>query len=228
MGQFVGCLKGIGEACEELETPIVSGNVSLYNETFGEGILPTPAIGAVGLLKDVNKRVGSAFVKAGETIVLLGGEGTHLGASQYLSEVLGREEGAPPHVNLEEEEAAGTLVREAITQGSITAAHDISLGGLAVALTEMAMQSNMGATVTLQGEHPHALLFGEDQGRYLVTVSDENLGTFLEDAIDAGVSAEEIGKTGGTTLAIGDKIKLPVANLSAAFEGWFPQFMEAN
>ena len=96
MGQFVGCLKGIGEACEELETPIVSGNVSLYNETFGEGILPTPAIGAVGLLKNVNKRVGSAFIAEDETIVLLGGAGTHLGASQYLSEILGSEEGLPP------------------------------------------------------------------------------------------------------------------------------------
>ncbi|WP_208991256.1 phosphoribosylformylglycinamidine synthase subunit PurL [Pseudovibrio sp. Tun.PSC04-5.I4] len=228
MGQFVGCLKGIGEACEVLETPIVSGNVSLYNETFGEGILPTPAIGGVGLLKNINQRVGNAFVKADETIVLLGGHGTHLGCSQYLQEVLGREEGAPPPVHLEKEKQVGTFVREAIVEGRITAAHDISSGGLAVALAEMAFKGNVGARVKISGEHLHAILFGEDQSRYIVTVAEDKLAAFLEDSIDAGISTEEIGKTGGDTLILGDKISVSVEKLNSAFEGWFPHFMQAS
>ncbi|KZK81343.1 Phosphoribosylformylglycinamidine synthase 2 [Pseudovibrio sp. Ad13] len=228
MGQFVGCLKGIGEACEVLETPIVSGNVSLYNETYGEGILPTPAIGGVGLLKDVTKRVGSTFVSTGETIIVLGGKGKHLGSSQYLQEVLGSDEGAPPSVDLEVEKLTGTFVREAITAGRITAAHDISSGGLAVALAEMAIKGKLGATVKITGEHPHAILFGEDQSRYVVTVAEEKLAAFLEDAIDAGISTEEIGKTGGDTLVLGDKISASVEELHNAFEGWFPHFMQAS
>ncbi|WP_155134783.1 phosphoribosylformylglycinamidine synthase subunit PurL [Pseudovibrio flavus] len=225
MGQFVGCIKGIGEACEVLETPIVSGNVSLYNETHGEGILPTPAIGAVGLLNDVTKRVGSAFVGEGEVIVVLGGEGTHLGATQYMAEVLGREEGAPPPVDLEQEKRNGTFVREAIRVGRITAAHDISGGGLAVALAEMAISSQMGANVKVSGENIHAQMFGEDQGRYVVTVKPQEVATFIEDAIDEGINLIELGSTGGSQLIFEGLVTISVEDLSKAHSKWFPEYM---
>ncbi len=119
-------------------------------------------------------------------------------------------------------------MREAITEGRITAAHDISSGGLAVALAEMAIKGKLGATVKAAGDHPHAILFGEDQSRYVVTVAEEKLAAFLEDAIDAGISTEEIGKTGGDTLVLGDKISVSVEELNNAFEGWFPHFMQAS
>ncbi|MDX5594190.1 phosphoribosylformylglycinamidine synthase subunit PurL [Pseudovibrio sp. SPO723] len=225
MGQFVGCLKGIGEACEVLETPIVSGNVSLYNETHGEGILPTPAIGAVGLLKDVTKRVGSAFVAEGETILLIGGHGTHLGQSQYMAEVLGREEGAPPPVDLAKEKRNGTFVRNSIESGRVTAVHDISSGGLAVALAEMAISGKMGATVKLDLENVHAKMFGEDQGRYVVTITNAELAAFMEDAIDLGIGVEELGTTGGTDLNFANLTTISVSKLSQAHEAWFPEFM---
>ncbi|WP_068085593.1 phosphoribosylformylglycinamidine synthase subunit PurL [Polycladidibacter stylochi] len=225
MGQFVGAIKGLGEACEALETPIVSGNVSLYNETFGEGIMPTPAIGAVGLLKNIDQRVGNCFTHEGQAVVLLGGHGSHLGQSQYATELLGQEEGAPPAVDLEKEKRIGTFVREAILQGRVGAVHDISSGGLAVALAEMALRSGIGATVSLPEEDQHALMFGEDQGRYLVALKMDDLAAFEEDAIDAGIQIDHLGTTGSTDLIFSEIATLTVAQLQSAYEGWFPAYM---
>jgi phosphoribosylformylglycinamidine synthase II len=227
MGQFVGCIKGIGEACRELEFPIVSGNVSLYNETHGEAILPTPAIGGVGLLPDVTIRAGAAFANEGDTIVVIGGEGTHLGASQYLADILGREEGAPPPVDLAAEKRRGNLVRQFIGAARVTAVHDISSGGLGVALAEMAMASGIGATVKVDGP-AHAALFGEDQGRYVITVSPEHLDALVEDTIDQGIEIIEIGTTGGTDLTVEDTLTISVAKLNEAHENWFPNYMAVS
>ena len=224
MGQFVGCIKGIGEACRELEFPIVSGNVSLYNETHGEAILPTPAIGGVGLLPDVTVRAGAAFVNEGDAILLIGGKGTHLGASQYLADILGREEGAPPPVDLAAEKRRGTLVRQLIGAARLTAVHDISSGGLGVALAEMAMSSGIGATVKIDGP-AHAALFGEDQGRYVVTVSQDKVEAVLEDILDGGIDVQQIGTTGGTDLTVEGILTISVANLKKAHEDWFPNYM---
>ncbi len=227
MGQIVTCIKGIGEACSELEFPIVSGNVSLYNETYGEGIQPSPAIGGVGLLPDVTVRATSAFANEGDAIILLGGEGTHLGSSQYLAEVLGREEGAPPPVDLAKEKRNGTLVRHLIGAKRVTAVHDISDGGLAVALAEMAMSGNKGAKVTVSGAR-HAALFGEDQSRYVLTAKPENVDAILEDAIDAGISAVLIGSVEGSDLVVADTLTISVAKLKEAHENWLPEYMAAN
>ncbi|TYC52348.1 phosphoribosylformylglycinamidine synthase subunit PurL [Rhodobacterales bacterium] len=224
MGQFVFCIKGIGEACKELEFPIVSGNVSLYNETHGEGILPTPAIGGVGLLPDVTVRAGAAFAGEGEAILLIGGHGTHLGASQYLADVLNREEGAPPPVDLGAEKRRGTIVRQLIGSARVTAVHDISSGGLGVALAEMAMASSIGASVKITGP-AHAALFGEDQGRYVITVAEDKLEAVLEDILDAGVDVQQIGTTGGTDLTVEDVLTISVANMRKAHESWFPDYM---
>ncbi|WP_122520386.1 phosphoribosylformylglycinamidine synthase subunit PurL [Pannonibacter phragmitetus] len=224
MGQFVFCIKGIGEACRALDFPIVSGNVSLYNETHGQAILPTPAIAGVGLLPDVNVRASAAFAQDGDVIFLIGGTGTHLGASQYLYEVLGREEGAPPPVDLAAERRNGDLVRGWIRETRVSAVHDISSGGLAVALAEMAMSGKLGATVKVGGP-AHAALFGEDQARYVVTVKADEADGLEEDALDAGVAVERLGVVGGSELTVEGILTISVAKLKEAHENWFPSFM---
>ena len=168
MGELVGCIEGIGEAARALDFPVVSGNVSLYNETMGSGIPPTPAIGGVGLVEDVAKTASLAFKAAGEDIWLVGGAPDWLGCSAWLATVAGREEGAPPPVDLAAERRNGEFVASLIRKATVSAVHDLSDGGLAVALAEMAMAGGIGASVEAQGLS-HAFFFGEDQGRYVLT-----------------------------------------------------------
>lgn len=229
MGQFVGCLKGIGEACRALDYPIVSGNVSLYNETQGQAILPTPTIGGVGLTRDVSKTVGLGFRQAGEAIVLIGTTLGWLGQSIYLREIAGREAGAPPPVDLAVEKRNGDFVRAAILDGIITAAHDLSDGGLGVGLAEMAMGGGFGARIALPASDvpAHAFLFGEDQGRYVVTVAGDALDSFLGGARAAGVEAAQLGVVGGDTLMIDGVATISVQELVDRHEGWFPSYMSA-
>jgi phosphoribosylformylglycinamidine synthase II len=229
MGQLVRAIQGLGEACRALDFPIVSGNVSLYNETNGEGILPTPAIGGVGLLADWRTGATLAFKAEGEAILLAGapaGWGTHLGQSIYLREVHGREEGPPPPVDLAHEKRVGDFVRGAIQAGAVTAVHDVSDGGLAVALAEMAMASSIGATVD-RPDDAAAAFFGEDQGRYILTAGADRLEALAEHARAAGVALQRIGETGGAALALGDAWPLAVAELRARHEAWFAAYMDA-
>jgi len=170
MGQFVGCVRGIGEAARALDFPIVSGNVSLYNETNGHAILPTPTIGGVGVMDDFTKSMTLAFKSAGEAVLLIGETRGVLGQSLYLREICGREEGAPPPVDLAVEKRNGDFVRSLIGEGLVTAVHDVSDGGLLIAVAEMAMASGIGAVLEARMEIPaHAFWFGEDQARYVVT-----------------------------------------------------------
>jgi phosphoribosylformylglycinamidine (FGAM) synthase-like enzyme len=155
---------------------------------------------------------------------VIGGPGTHLGASQYLADILGREEGAPPPVDLAAEWRRGTLVRQLIGAARLTGVHDISSGGLGVALAEMAIAGGIGATVKVDGP-AHAALFGEDQGRYVITVSQDRLEAVLEDIIDAGIDVQQIGTTGGTDLTVEGILTISVANLKKAHEDWFPTYM---
>jgi phosphoribosylformylglycinamidine synthase len=230
MGQLVMAVKGIGEACKALDFPIVSGNVSLYNETNGRGILPTPTIGGVGLIPDWQKTARIAFAGEGEDILLFGapvGYGRHLGQSAYLRTVHGREEGPPPPVDLAHEKKIGDFVRMLIREGATIAVHDCSDGGLAVVLAEMAMASGIGATIgTPDGASPVAAFFGEDQGRYVVTVKSGSAQAVTERAEKAGVSVQRIGITGGAELKLGDAHAIAIADLEAAHEGWFPRFMD--
>src|SRR5215208_5495940 len=181
MGQFVGCVRGIAEACKALDFPVVSGNVSLYNETQGRGILPTPTIGGVGLLEDFSKSATLAFKAEAEAILLIGGAPGWLGQSLYLRDVCGREEGAPPPVDLVEERENGDVVRALIAEGLVTAVHDVSDGGLLVAVAEMAMASGIGARLIAQPSdtEAHAYWFGEDQARYLVTAPIERADALM-------------------------------------------------
>jgi phosphoribosylformylglycinamidine synthase len=228
MGQFVGACQGMSEACIALDYPVVSGNVSLYNETAGQPILPTPAIGAVGTIEDVDRMATVAFKAPGQSIVVLGGvkgEAGWLGQSLYLREICGREEGAPPPVTLAVERATGDFVRGQIRSGLVNTCHDIADGGLLVTVTEMAIAGDFGAMLSLHSATPHADFFGENQGRYVVTVKEDDLPTLLAAAAVAGVEAENIGTTGGACIMINGEEGPTLAALRDAHEGWLPSYM---
>jgi phosphoribosylformylglycinamidine synthase len=240
MAQFTGCLEGMGAACRALDFPIVSGNVSLYNESKGAGgasaILPTPAIGGVGLLDDYSAMATIGFRREGEAIYLIGSEPWatphhergHLGQSLWLREIHGREEGSAPHVDLTLEKNSGEFVRELIAAGLVTAVHDVSDGGLAVALAEMALASGLGAEVIGHEGYSRAQWwFGEDQGRYVVTVPDVEAfqrqiakGTRNADTASSGL--RRIGTVGGDRL-----FGVPLAALRSAHESFFRDWMES-
>jgi len=199
MGQFVGCIKGIGEAVLALDMPIVSGNVSLYNETDGAGILPTPTIGAVGLLSSLDEIIKNT-PSDGDALVLIGATDGHLGQSALLKEMFDREEGDAPHVDLAAEKAAGEFVRAAHKADLITAAHDLSDGGLAVAALEMAMSANVGVSVS---DGDTGWFFGEDQARYLLATRQSD--ALVSAAKDAGIPVQVIGSFSGDQVVLGAK-----------------------
>ena len=238
MGQIVGCLEGMSEACIALDFPIVSGNVSLYNETKnddggGSAILPTPAIGGVGLLGDWDKSASIAFKAEGEHIVLVGHSDSHAGQSLWLEICHGRREGPPPPVDLAAERRAGETVRQLISDGLVTAVHDCSDGGAAIAVAEMALAGGIGMTMTVAPEipNPGAILFGEDQGRYIVTTRDP--GAVRAAANANQLFAVEIGTTGGDALTFdlvdrGGRQSASLAELRAAHEGFLPTLMSGE
>jgi phosphoribosylformylglycinamidine synthase II len=234
MAQFVEALRGMGDACRALDFPIVSGNVSLYNESKatggGSAILPTPAIGAVGLMPDWSKSATIGFKGAGEHILLIGHSDSHVGQSLWLDVCHGRRDGAPPPVDLAVEKRAGECVRRLIEAGQVSAVHDCADGGAAVAVAEMALAGNRGMTMTVveQIPNPAAILFGEDQGRYVVTTSDPEAVRGIANA--ANLFAVPIGTTGGDTLTFdlvgrGGRQSVSLADLRAAHEGFFPALM---
>lgn len=229
MSQLVHAIKGIGEACQALDFPIVSGNVSLYNETNGQAILPTPTIGGVGLVRDWSKMARIRFAVADETILLAGAPkswGTHIGQSVYMRDIHGRTDGPAPHVDLAHERKVGDFVRGLIGDGLVTAVHDCSSGGLALAVAEMAMASGIGATIAAPAEHDAIPVFyGEDQGRYVVTVANGAVETVAARAKAAGVALPVIGRTGGDAVKLGDARPVSVNALRSAHEAWFPNYM---
>lgn len=227
MGQLVYAIKGISEACKALDFPIVSGNVSLYNETNGEGILPTPTMAGVGLITDWQNMARIDGMKDNDTILLVGGCGSHLGQSIYLRDILDMEQGTPPHVDLEKEKANGNFIRNLIENKDVDACHDLSDGGLAIALAEMVIKSRRGVKIALTGKtSAHAELFGEDQARYLIAANSEKLEKVKEQAKKAGVELDQLGTVTGDNLVVEGQIKLSVKQLENAYESWFPDFME--
>ncbi|MGZ8283425.1 MAG: phosphoribosylformylglycinamidine synthase subunit PurL, partial [Allosphingosinicella sp.] len=235
MAQIVGCLEGMSEACRALDFPIVSGNVSLYNESKatggGSAILPTPAIGGVGLIEDWEKAATIAFKAVGDGIYLIGEGAGHLGQSLWLREVLGREDGPPPPVDLQAERHNGEFVRQLVSEGAVSAVHDISDGGLLVAVAEMALAGSLGALVTIDiAEGTEAAnAFGEEQARYLVTATDHE--GMEARAREAGISMRLIGAVHRRGLVIsrarpgGQNLEVPLNDLRRAHEGFFPQLM---
>jgi phosphoribosylformylglycinamidine synthase II len=234
MAQFVECLRGMGDACRALDFPIVSGNVSLYNESKatggGSAILPTPAIGGVGILDDWETSATIAFKAEGEHIILIGHSDSHAGQSLWLETCHGRRAGPPPPVDLAAEKRAGECIRTLIADRLATAVHDCSDGGAAVALAEMALAGNIGLAMTVveQIPNPGAILFGEDQGRFIVTTRDPEAVRTAANA--AQLFAVPIGTTGGDSLSFdllgrGGVQSVSLADLRAAHEGFFPRLM---
>lgn len=227
MGQFVKAIEGIGDACRALDFPIVSGNVSLYNETFGEAILPTPTIAGVGQLDDWANMAKIAGANDGEVVMLIGCDGAHLGQTVYMRDILGETAGPPPEVDLTAERYNGDFVRSAINNGQVSSCHDISQGGLALALAEMCMAGGYGMEIDLTDvQMPlHGLLFGEDQARYVITVEEKMAQFLANNAADAGVQFRVLGNVGGEKLVIKDVLALDVAEMKTAHENWFPDYM---
>lgn len=232
MGQFVGCIEGMREACTALDFPVVSGNVSLYNETEGQAILPTPVIGGVGVIENVLKAVSVPFKDPGEDIVVIGDTFGEIGESLYLRLAMANAAGkyAPPPVDLRAERANGDFVRSQILAGHVTACHDVSDGGLLVAVAEMAMAGDIGCKIEPSMAHECPLndwLFGEDQARYVIATRAAD--SLIAAAREAGVPAHKIGVTGGTDIVVHvemlERGRVPVAELRDIHEGWLPNYM---
>ncbi len=226
MGQFAASIRGMAAACRALDFPVVSGNVSLYNETEGRPILPTPAIGGLGVLDDAAASVGLAL-RPSDSLVLVGETAGWLGQSLWLREVAGREDGPPPPVDLEAERRNGDFVRGQILAGAVRACHDVSDGGLLVAVAEMALGGGVGAELAAapDGLPAHAWWFGEDQARYVLAVADP--GAMLAAATAAGVPARKLGRAGGDGLKLAGGATILIEELRAAHERFFPAWMES-
>jgi phosphoribosylformylglycinamidine synthase len=228
MGEIVGAVDGIGAACRALDFPVISGNCSLYNETNGEGIWPTPAIGAVGLMKDVHRMATVAFKREGDAILLIGETKGHLGQSIYLREVEGFEVGAAPPVDLAAEKKNGDFVRKLIEDGRVDTVHDVSDGGILLALAEMALAGDIGVEVGVAGTTVEAIpfFFGEDQARYLVAVCAKETDKIEGELRDAGIIHAIIGQTiASKTVRVTGEGEAALADLRKAHESWFPAYM---
>jgi len=225
MGEFVGAIEGIRQACLALDYPVVSGNVSLYNETNGSAILPTPVIGGVGLVANVRNAIDLALKRDGDALILIGETRGHFGCSLYLREIEGSESGPPPPVDLTAERRNGDFVRDMIRAEHVAACHDVSDGGLLVAIAEMAMTGGRGVILEAPPlDLPRtAYFFGEDQARYIVETADP--GSIFEAARAGGVSAHAIGAVGGVALTLSGAGAISVNALRAASEAWLPDYM---
>ncbi len=229
MGQIVGSVTGMGAACRALDFPVVSGNVSLYNETDGAAILPTPTIGGVGVIRNIDRHATVALKSAGQTLILVGASAGHLGQSVWLREIHGREEGAPPPVDLDAERRNGDFVRSLIGEGVVQTCHDLSDGGLLVAVAEMAMAARgLGATIVLpDGLDPRSASFGEDQARYVMAVDDADavLGLAEKASIPAVVIGETVGEA---LLTVDGHGVICVDELRSGHEAWLPDLMSGE
>ena len=225
MGQFVGAVEGMRAACLALDYPVVSGNVSLYNETSGNAILPTPVIGGVGLISDAGGAIDLALKRAGDAVILIGATAGHLGASLYMREIEGSESGPPPPVDLVAERRNGDFVRAQIRAGHVAACHDLSDGGFLAAIAEMAMAGGHGVVLDPPPAGPPriAWLFGEDQARYLIEAPDPDV--VLAAAQAAGIAARVIGVVGGIALTLSGAGAISVDALKTANEAWLPGYM---
>ena len=229
MGQLVGCVTGMGEACAALDFPVVSGNVSLYNETSGEAILPTPVIGGVGVIDRADQTVDRGLTEPGKAVLLIGETHGHLGSSQYLRDVLDRSDGPPPPVDLTVERRNGDFVRGQIHAGALSACHDLSDGGLALAACEMVLAGKAGLALD---EPPsdmpvHAWFFGEDQARYVIETADPEL--VLAAASAAGVPARKIGETvAQPALTLRNGHPISFSRLQSAHEDWLPAWVSGT
>jgi len=236
MWHFSACIEGMVDACERFKIPVVSGNVSFYNETLDQGIYPTPVIGMVGLIKCLETPLTPGFKDAGEHIILIGETLEELGGTVYLKEIHSQERGYPPVLNFEKEKAVQDVVLSAAEAGILTAAHDCSEGGLAVALADCCLlsESGVGAIIKLQPQNIRmdGILFSESQSRILVTVKEAQLAELLTLLEEGAVPYSELGLTGGDRLDVSLEnktiMRLPILKMRAAHSGGLKNYFEKN
>jgi len=226
MGQFVDSINGMKEACEALNYPVISGNVSLYNETNGIAIYPTPTIGGVGLLKNINNMMTFNFKNTECIIAVIGETSGHLSQSALIYDVIGDKEGPPPQINLKEEKKNGLFVSDLIKGKLVNAVHDISHGGIIVTLAEMCMASNIGAKIKVSGSNSDKIkyLFSEDQARYLIEISKKNLEKIKKTASTKNIKINIIGNTQSEIFEVENDLKISVKELKTKNESWFKNY----
>lgn len=230
MGYIVKAIEGMAEACRELDFPVVSGNVSLYNETDGIAIPPTPVVGGVGLIEDLDKVATLKGAQAGDVLITVadGDPAPGLGASLFLREIMGREEGPPPPVNLQKERGVSDFVRGLIEDGLAKAVHDVSDGGYMCAATELCLANGIGANLTFPASGSLLGYFVEHQGSFMVAVAQQDLESVLERANAASLYAGKQGDLGGDVIILNENvINLPLSRLREAHEGWLPNYMSS-
>jgi phosphoribosylformylglycinamidine synthase len=230
MGQIVHAIEGMAEACRALAFPVISGNVSLYNETNGQAIPPTPAIGGVGILDNLERRATADALQQGDVLILIGETAGHLGQSVYARDLF-KLGGGAPHVDLALEKKNGDFVRALIADGTVRAAHDLSDSGLAIAAAEMALASDVGASLGYQGDlNDAAFLYSEDQARYLIALPANKADALDARARAAGVTYLVVGEAGGRELsylgASGQRERVSLDDLRGAHESWLPAYMK--
>ena len=230
MGQFVECIDGISQACTYLDFPVVSGNVSFYNETQNKAILPTPTIGGVGLLKNLNTMITKNTKEIGSYILVIGKTLGHLYQSEFLREVVGIKDGPPPEVNLFNEKNNGLLVQALISKKLLNSVHDISTGGILIALSEMCISGNIGAKIKIPNDKisPHEYLFGEDQSRYLIEVNEKNKNEVYKILEKNSIFYEMLGKTQKDSLVLDKEFNIKLNNLNKLNSFWFRNYFKEN
>ena len=226
MGQFVDSINGMREACEALNYPVISGNVSLYNETNGVAIYPTPTIGGVGILKNINNMMTLNFKNTENIIAVVGETSGHLSQSALIYDVIGNKEGPPPQINLKEEKKNGLFVGELIKNKLVAAVHDVSHGGIIVTVAEMCMASNIGAKIKVSGSNIDKIkyLFSEDQARYLIEINKKNLEKIKKIANTKKIKIDIIGNTQKEIFEVENDLKISVKELKTKNESWFKNY----
>ncbi len=224
MGQFVECIRGMGDACSKLNYPVISGNVSLYNETNGEGIYPTPAIGGVGLIRDLSNTMTIDLKNEGNVLCLIGESNNHLGNSHYLSIIQNKEDGGTPSINLDDELKNGKFILDCVANKLLKSVHDVGEGGVLVAIAEMCISGMQGIKIDITKDFLHGFFFGEDQARYLVEVSQNKLEQIEADASKSAVKIERIGEIGGTSISINSIGEIELSSLIDHHAKWFNEF----
>ena len=226
MGEFAESIQGIKEACEFLDFPVVSGNVSFYNGTNKKNIFPTPVIGGVGLIPDVTNSLNHHFKKENSFILLIGKTFGHIEQSCFLRENFSIAEGLPPEVNLNNEKNNGETILKLIRKNLVLSAHDVSSGGLLVALSEMSIGSNLGAKILKPRKLRNKLeyFFGEDQGRYVIEINSSNLDQIIQILEDDKIYFENIGKTQKEFFEVEGELKLNINDLFKINNTWYNKY----
>ncbi|MDC3369420.1 phosphoribosylformylglycinamidine synthase subunit PurL [Candidatus Pelagibacter ubique] len=228
MGEFVECVQGLGEASAYLEFPVVSGNVSFYNQTKDIGIKPTPAIGGVGLIKDYQNMVTMDLKEVGNILLVIGKTEGHLDQSLFARDILNEKNGPPPEINLFNEKNNGETILKLIDKKFIKSAHDVSLGGIITALSKMCIKGKKGATLKKSNYliNQFEYLFGEDQGRYIIEISKDDLENATKILQENSVHFDELGLVNEDSLIINDKTKVSIDDLIKSHTNWLTNYME--